>query len=95
MIEDFKKTAKDAGKNMSNFDWCFQMRLSIGATDDVARNNCDWIPQQQTSMGRYAGYMWNVKENWREAKGAISSTRPAKSFLVRDSFVAPDVVPKF
>ena len=71
MIEDFKKTAKDAGKNMSNFDWCFQMRLSIGATDDVARNNCDWIPQQQTSMGRYAGYMWNVKENWREAKGGV------------------------
>ena len=29
------------------------------------------------------------------SSSAISSTRPAKSFLLRDSLVAPDVVPKF
>ena len=71
MIEDFTKTSKEVQRDISNFDWCFQMRMTIGATDEIARSNCDWIPQQQTSMGKYAGYMWNVKEKWRDAMGGV------------------------
>lgn len=71
MIIEFTQTAKEAKRDISKFDWCFQMRLSIGSTQDEAAQNCAWIPKLQTSMGRYAGYMWNVKEDWREAKGGV------------------------
>ena len=39
MIQDFKRTASESGRNIANFDWCFQLRLSIGETEEEARKN--------------------------------------------------------
>jgi probable F420-dependent oxidoreductase len=70
MIQDFKRTASEAGRDIVNFDWCFQLRLSIGETEDEARKNVEWIAQDQPRMARYAGYMWKREDTWRDAKGA-------------------------
>lgn len=77
MREDFESTAKKArkGSKLSNFEWCMQLRMSIGRTDDDAMQNCAWITGSQPSMARYAGYMWNKKEPWREAKGGTEAPR--------------------
>jgi alkanesulfonate monooxygenase SsuD/methylene tetrahydromethanopterin reductase-like flavin-dependent oxidoreductase (luciferase family) len=70
MIQDFSKTAKESGRDISNFDWCFQLRLSIGETMEEARKNVEWIAQDQPHMARFAGYMWKREDTWRDAKGA-------------------------
>jgi probable F420-dependent oxidoreductase len=70
MIQDFERTASEAGRDLVNFDWCFQLRLSIGETEEEARKNVEWIAQEQPHMARYAGYMWKREDTWRDAKGA-------------------------
>jgi probable F420-dependent oxidoreductase len=70
MIQDFQKTAKEARRDISNFDWCYQLRLSIGETMEEARRNVEWISKDQPHMARYAGYMWKREDTWRDARGA-------------------------
>lgn len=70
MIQDFTRAASEAGRNIDDFDWCFQLRLSIGATMEEARSNVEWIAQDQPHMARFAGYMWKREDTWRDAKGA-------------------------
>jgi alkanesulfonate monooxygenase SsuD/methylene tetrahydromethanopterin reductase-like flavin-dependent oxidoreductase (luciferase family) len=77
MIRDFTDTAREAGRDIANFDWCFQLRLSIGETMEEARKNVAWIAQDQPHMARYAGYMWKHEDTWRNAKGAEEA--PASS----------------
>ncbi len=75
MVQDFKKTAREAGRDISNFDWCFQLRLSIGETVEEARGNAEWVLEEQARMARYAGYMWKREDTWRDAKGAEEAPR--------------------
>ncbi|MBI4258092.1 MAG: LLM class flavin-dependent oxidoreductase [Thaumarchaeota archaeon] len=75
IIRDFNSTAKKAGRNLSKFDWCFQLRMSTGKTESEARKNCEWIVKDQQRMSRYAGYMWNKQEEWRKVKGAEDSPK--------------------
>ncbi|MBI2184840.1 MAG: LLM class flavin-dependent oxidoreductase [Thaumarchaeota archaeon] len=75
MIREFKATAKKAGRDLSKFEWCFQLRMSMGKTDAEARRNCEWIPRDQPKMSRYAGYMWKKKEDWRKVEGAEKAPR--------------------
>jgi len=91
MIQDFGETAKKAGKDMSHFDWCMQLRLAMGPTTDEANRQCEWIARDQPSMAKYAGYMWNKKEGWRDAEGA---TEAPKSSVETASVGTPSTVVK-
>jgi alkanesulfonate monooxygenase SsuD/methylene tetrahydromethanopterin reductase-like flavin-dependent oxidoreductase (luciferase family) len=82
MIDDFKATARNHGKDMSNFGWCYQLRLSIGETEKEARNNVDWVLTDQQRMSQYAGYMWNKDESWRDAPGGEDAPQSALSTAV-------------
>jgi len=75
LIEDFKVTAKQAGKDLSKFEWCLSMRVSIGTTEAEAREASAWITDIQTSMSQYAGYMHKEKETWRTAKGGDAAPK--------------------
>jgi alkanesulfonate monooxygenase SsuD/methylene tetrahydromethanopterin reductase-like flavin-dependent oxidoreductase (luciferase family) len=70
MIAEFNETARQEKKDMSNFDWCFQLRLSIAETEAEARRNVEWVTSDQPNMGQYAGYMWKRQDTWRDAQGA-------------------------
>ena len=70
MIDDFSKTAQQDGKDLSNFDWCMQLRLSIAETEEEAQRSCQWLLEDQPEMAKYAGYMWKRKDNWRGAEEA-------------------------
>jgi alkanesulfonate monooxygenase SsuD/methylene tetrahydromethanopterin reductase-like flavin-dependent oxidoreductase (luciferase family) len=70
MITEFTDLARAEGKDMTNFDWCFQLRLSIAETQDEARRNVEWVTEDQPNMGKYAGYMWKKQDTWRDAAGA-------------------------
>ena len=89
MIQDFTKTASAAGRDVSNFDWCFQLRLSIGETMEEARSNAEWVIQDQAKMGQYAGYMWKREDTWRDAKGAEEAP---KSNLDTAAIGTPDQI---
>ncbi len=75
MIDDFSKTAQQVGKDLTNFDWCMQLRLSIADTEEEARRNCQWLLEDQPEMAKYAGYMWKRKDTWRDAEGAEEAPR--------------------
>src|SRR5256886_3766463 len=77
MIRDFTNTAREARRDIANFDWCYQLRLSIGETMEEARKNVEWIAQDQPHIARYANYIWKREDSWRDAKGAEEA--PASS----------------
>lgn len=78
MVRDFKTTAKESGKDMSRFDWCFQLRLSIGVSEQEARHNCDWIGAAQQEVWRYWGLMYKKREAPVSAVQTASVGTPAK-----------------
>ena len=91
MIAEFSETARQAGKDMTNFDWCFQQRLSIAETEEEARKNVEWVLADQPNMGKYAGYMWKKQDTWRDAKGAEDAP---KSNLETAVIGTPEMVRK-
>ena len=68
--EDFSRTAEQEGRDLSDFEWCFQLRLSIGETEEEARKNVAWVVADQPEMAKYAGYMWKKEDTWRDVTGA-------------------------
>ena len=82
MIQDFSATARQAGRDISNFDWCMQLRLSIAETEEEAQKNCEWLLQDQPEMAKYAGYMWKRKDTWRDAEGAGEAPRSSLTTAV-------------
>lgn len=68
--EDFEKTAAQEGRDLTGFDWCFQLRMSIGETEEEARQNVAWVVADQPEMAKYAGYMWKKQDDWRDVTGA-------------------------
>src|SRR5690606_16615388 len=57
MIEDFSKTAAQVGRDISDFAWCAQRRVSIGLTEGEAQENVAWVAREQADMWQHAGYM--------------------------------------
>jgi probable F420-dependent oxidoreductase len=57
MIRDFKRSGDEAGRDLTDFAWFMQRRVSIGATMEEARENVAWMATEQGEMWRYAGYM--------------------------------------
>ena len=82
MIADFSVTARQAGKDISNFDWCMQLRLSIAETAEEAQKYCEWLLEDQPEMAKYAGYMWKRKDTWRDAEGAEEAPRSSLTTAV-------------
>jgi alkanesulfonate monooxygenase SsuD/methylene tetrahydromethanopterin reductase-like flavin-dependent oxidoreductase (luciferase family) len=82
IIEAFSETARQHGKDMSNFNWCYQLRLSIAETEEEARKNVDWVLGDQPQMSRYAGYMWKREETWRDAPGGEEAPKSALSTAI-------------
>ncbi|MBI4258013.1 MAG: LLM class flavin-dependent oxidoreductase [Thaumarchaeota archaeon] len=87
MVQDFKATAKQAGKNLSKFDWCFQLRLSIGETEKEARTYCDWIAGAQQEAWRYWGLMYKQKEAPVSAVKTASVGTPSKIISDVEKFI--------
>jgi alkanesulfonate monooxygenase SsuD/methylene tetrahydromethanopterin reductase-like flavin-dependent oxidoreductase (luciferase family) len=77
MMDDFAQTARDYGKDMSNFEWCYQLRLCITESEDEAHQNVDWVLSDQQNMSQFAGYMWNKDETWRDAPGGAEAPKSA------------------
>jgi alkanesulfonate monooxygenase SsuD/methylene tetrahydromethanopterin reductase-like flavin-dependent oxidoreductase (luciferase family) len=69
MIDDFKETARNHGKDLSSFEWCYQLRLCVAESEDEAWKSAEWVLSDQQKMSRYAGYMWNRTETWRDGAG--------------------------
>jgi len=61
-VQNLNDAARQEGKNLSNFDWCYQLRLSIGKDEEEAQRNAAWVIGEQPEMARYAGYMWKLQE---------------------------------
>src|SRR3990172_8801481 len=61
-VQNLNDAARQEGKNLSNFDWCYQLRLSIGKDEEEAQRNAAWVIEEQPEMARYAGYMWKLQE---------------------------------
>jgi alkanesulfonate monooxygenase SsuD/methylene tetrahydromethanopterin reductase-like flavin-dependent oxidoreductase (luciferase family) len=57
MVSDFRSTAAARGRDVSSFEWCFQLRLSIGVDEAQARRNCEWMSQDQKVAKDFAGYV--------------------------------------
>jgi alkanesulfonate monooxygenase SsuD/methylene tetrahydromethanopterin reductase-like flavin-dependent oxidoreductase (luciferase family) len=82
MVREFKATAKKAGKSLSEFDWCFQLRLAIGKTDAEARSYCDWIADAQKEVWKYWGLMYKQRRAPVSAVKTASIGTPSK--LIND-----------
>jgi alkanesulfonate monooxygenase SsuD/methylene tetrahydromethanopterin reductase-like flavin-dependent oxidoreductase (luciferase family) len=77
MISEFKATAKKAGKNLRNFDWCFQLRLSTGRDDQEARTNSAWMLQNQAVTSKFAAYTHTA--NYLQEKTGMQKNAPKNS----------------
>ena len=75
IVDEFSDTARNYGKDMSKFEWCYELRLSIAETEAEARQNVDWILADQPNMSRFAGYMWNKQESWRDVQGGAEAPK--------------------
>jgi probable F420-dependent oxidoreductase len=57
MISDFRRTADEAGRDLTGFDYCVQRRIALGATEAEAHETIDWVVAEQKDMWQWAGYM--------------------------------------
>ena len=87
MVDDYKQTAREEGADISKFDWCFQLRLSIAQTDGEALQNCSWIASSQPDVWRYWGLMWQRKEAPVEAVRKASVGTPSKIIKDVEQFI--------
>jgi alkanesulfonate monooxygenase SsuD/methylene tetrahydromethanopterin reductase-like flavin-dependent oxidoreductase (luciferase family) len=57
MIADFSDSARASGRDLTDFTWCAQRRVSLGHTVDEAAANVAWMQREQADMWRFVGHL--------------------------------------
>lgn len=89
MTRHFTKVAKAAGRDISDFVWCAQRRVSIALTREEAYRNVEWIAKEQPDQWKHHGYtVDHGEEGGRANLKAVTTGTPADIRVMIGEYVA-------